>query len=97
MKITVTGDEMAAWTPERRAEIIAWAEANGLVPNKVVAETGLTVEDGQIHYHEFELTSEGRVQLDRDGDAVKSIPRTAPLLVPWPADEIVKSQREGAA
>lgn len=86
MKIVVTDQEMADWSDERRAEIIAWSKANGLVPENVVAATGFTIDDGQIHYHEFDRTPEGRVQLDRDGDAVKSTPRSVPLLAPFPIE-----------
>lgn len=84
MKIAATEKLMAAWSSGRRAEVIAWAVANGLVPENVVAATGFTVEDGQIHYHEFVRDAEGRVQLVHDKPT--TTPRTAPLVVPFPGD-----------
>lgn len=74
----------------RNAEIIAWAKANNLVPENVVAQPGpdipaLVIEDGQIHWHEFVRTEKGHSQIDPNGqDKVLSVARVSPLLTPYP-------------
>lgn len=74
----------------RNAEIIAWAKANNLVPEDVVAVPGegipaLVIEDGQIHWHEFVRNEKGHSQIDPAGEyKVLSVARVSPLLTPYP-------------
>ena len=85
----ITSDDWCCYEG-RNAEIIAWAKANGLVPEDVVAEPGdgrpaLIIENGEIHWHEFVRSPAGRVQIDpEDEDKVLSVARVSPLLVPYP-------------
>jgi len=74
------------WTAseERLAEVIAWAKANNLVPENIVAEKGLVIENGEIHWHEFVREGKGRTQVAPGGDEVLSMARVSPLLTPYP-------------
>lgn len=63
-----------------RDRLMAWAQANGLDPERIVANTEVVIEDGRITVQYFDSSRKtvGNEPLKR--------PHTVPLVEGWPTD-----------
>ncbi|MFJ2259485.1 hypothetical protein ACIOKD_14285 [Streptomyces sp. NPDC087844] len=77
---TITAEDIDT----HREVLCAWATANGIEPEDVVARTGMTIQrTGRrtvIVYHQFQRSQDGKILFDDDAQAGLMIRMAVPLV-----------------